>query len=139
MKITKQQLKQVIKEELSRALSEGDESKILDYFIFDGNNSSATMKDGATIPADPRAERRRTYSNAPPKLKMANPEGGQLRRWVDNNMTTLGYESKLERMISPDPEKKLYPEDLKASVLMRFPDGEERKYNSETGPDGERF
>jgi hypothetical protein len=129
MKITKSQLKQIIKEELTSTLSEGD-----------GSNSSATMKDGTTIPMDSRAERRRTRGRASREVKRFFDRSPEAQSdWVDNNMTNLGYEFKLERMISPDPEKKLYPEDLKASVLMKFPDGEERKYNSETGPEGERF
>ena len=142
MKITKSQLKQIIKEEISKALSEGESDidistattryptkpgpapsryrpvrrhpgppewgnpKTLAYFIFDGENFSATMQDG-------------TRSNK-----------GAFKVIPGSNLAELIPDDLRDEQLSVD--------DIgESSLTISWPDGTKRKYNSATGEEGE--
>jgi len=116
--------------------------KTLAYFIFDGENSSARMQDGTTVTMDFAGEFQRIAREIAATL---GPEDRDLLRGlVDRRMSEqpwLGYESKLADLLKQDDltKKQLAAEDLPASVLIKFPDGTERKYNKNTGEEGEEF
>jgi hypothetical protein len=120
----------------------GGDPKTLAYFIFDGENSSARMQDGTTVTMDFAGEFQRIAREIAATL---GPEDRDLLRGlVDRRMSEqpwLGYESKLADLLKQDDltKKQLAAEDLPASVLIKFPDGTERKYNKNTGEEGEEF
>ena len=128
MKITKSQLKQIIKEEISKALNEG---KFTDIDISSDPPAVTTVDTPEPTGAGENPDRHLAF------FVLAG--AGTNATMEDGKRYKAGYISKLERMVEPNTG--LTADQIPAGVylMVNFGNGEQRRYDKNTGPEGERF
>ena len=128
MKITKSQLKQIIKEEIEKVFDEG---KFTDIDISVDPPAITTVDTPEPSGAGENPARQLAF------FVLAGP--GSNATMEDGKRYKAGYVSKLADMV--EPNTKLTADQIPAGVylMVNFGNGEERRYDKNTGPEGERF